>query len=120
MESMENRTKDTKGFNSIVLAYTVGNPELTNADGKDISGHVLFSGAHVVNLTQLNSQYSNRAHLPVTTSNTLWSDDYHVFDLVWTNRELTVSIDGVLFGQQNLPTWYNTPVSRLRSHETSL
>lgn len=80
-------------------------------DGEDIGGHVLLSGVHVTNLNQ-NLQQDNRMHLPTKTSSSLWSNEYHVYELEWRSGHISVKVDGVQYGEQNVPILYDKPVSR--------
>ncbi|XP_076173185.1 beta-1,3-glucan recognition protein 1 [Ptiloglossa arizonensis] len=109
LESIETRTENTTHYYDILIAHSVGNPILRMRDGEDIGGHVLLSGVHVTNLNQ-NLQQDNRMHLPTKTSSSLWSNEYHVYELEWRSGHISVKVDGVQYGEQNVPILYDKPV----------
>ncbi|KOC61578.1 Beta-1,3-glucan-binding protein [Habropoda laboriosa] len=110
LEAREKYTENSSLFCDIVVAHSNGNAVLRSSEGYDLSGYVLWGGAHAINIGQSKIQ-DNRASLPTKTSNSLWSDDYHVYDLVWRSGRITVKVDGEQYGEQKVPALYDTPVS---------
>ncbi|XP_054015580.1 beta-1,3-glucan-binding protein 2-like [Hylaeus anthracinus] len=107
LESTEPRSEDKKFYCDILVAHSVGNPTLTTHNDEDISGRVLLGGAFAINLDQHLLQ-DNRMDLPMKTSSSLWSDDYHVYELEWKSGSVSVKVDGEQYGQQQVT--YDVPV----------
>ncbi|XP_076284209.1 beta-1,3-glucan-binding protein 1-like [Lasioglossum baleicum] len=95
-------------FCSFVIAHSFGNPTLITDDMKDISNHLLQGGAYVTNVEKNNLQ-DNRIDLPSKSSDTLWSDDYHVYELEWRRERLNLKVDGEQYGEQRVPALFDTP-----------
>lgn len=91
----------------LIVAYSAGNPSLSTKDGNDISGRVLMGGGHAINVKQ---HQDNLYNLPRKTSNSLWSDGYHVFELEWRRGQATLKVDGEQYAEQTLPALYEAPV----------
>ena len=109
LESREKGFDNSTSRCDILVAFTAGNPSLTSKNGEDISGRVLIGGAHVTDRSQ-NLQKDNRDHLPSKHSNSLWSNEYHVYELSWRNDRIWMKVDGDLYGEQGLPAICDTPV----------
>ncbi|CAK9833822.1 Beta-1,3-glucan-binding protein 1 [Anthophora retusa] len=110
LEAREKYTDNSSVFCNIIVAHSNGNPVLRSPEGYDLSGYVLLGGAHALNIGQ-NKIQDNRASLPAKISNSLWSDDYHVYDLEWRSGRITVRVDGEQYGEQKVPALYDTPAS---------
>lgn len=110
LESTDMCTKNSSIYCDIIIVHSNGNSVLMSQDGNDLSGHFLLGGAHA---TDINSHvpHDNKLNLPKKKSETLWSDEYHVYDLEWKPNQIIVKVDGVEYGQQNVPGLYDIPVS---------
>ncbi|XP_029038992.2 beta-1,3-glucan-binding protein-like [Osmia bicornis bicornis] len=109
LESTEGNTDDSKAYCEIIIAHSVGNPSLQSKDGKDFSGHLLQAGGYAVSKDNQNKQ-NNRLNLLSKNSSSLWSDSYHVFDLIWKPGQVVVKVDNEQYGEQQLPPLYDTPL----------
>ncbi|KAG6801368.1 gram-negative bacteria-binding protein 1-2 precursor [Apis mellifera caucasica] len=109
LESTDMCTKNSSIYCDIIIVHSNGNSVLMSQDGNDLSGHFLLGGAHA---TDINSHvpHDNKLNLPKKKSETLWSDEYHVYDLEWKPNQIIVKVDGVEYGQQNVPGLYDIPV----------
>ncbi|XP_076238711.1 beta-1,3-glucan recognition protein 1 [Calliopsis andreniformis] len=107
LESMQTSTENKMVFRKILIGYSNGNPTLTTSNEEDISGHVLSAGTHEIDASQ-NPDIHN--HFPRTTSTSLWSDDYHLYEVQWKNGQISVIVDGVTYGLQNVLEHFDTPV----------
>lgn len=110
LESTEKYAENSTLHCDIVIAHAVGNPSLRSQNGLDLSGRNLLGGAHATNMEQ-QFHHDNQLNLPRKTSDSLWSDDYHVYDLEWKSGRVTVKVDGEQYGEQKVPALYDTPVS---------
>lgn len=93
----------------IRLASTAGNAQLNTAEGVDISGHVLWAGVVATNVQEGRVQATNRMTLPKVNSNSLWANDYHVYELEWKPGSVTVKVDGRQYGEQPVSTALHKP-----------
>ncbi|XP_076763456.1 beta-1,3-glucan recognition protein 1 [Xylocopa sonorina] len=109
LEATQREIQNSSVYCDIVLAYSAGNPSLRleHSNGQDISGHILQSGAHA---TDVDQQQTNQLNLPTKFSTSLWSDNYHVYDLEWRRGKIIAKVDGELYGEQSVPALYETPV----------
>ncbi|XP_076645519.1 beta-1,3-glucan-binding protein 1-like isoform X2 [Halictus rubicundus] len=107
LESDDN--SNTTHFCSIVIAHSFGNPTLITEDRKDIGNHLLQAGAQVSNVDN-NDLQNNRIDLPSKSSGSLWSDDYHVYELEWRHERLILKVDGEQYGEQRIPVLFDVPV----------
>lgn len=110
LESTDMCTKNSSIYCDIVIVHSNGNSVLISQDGNDLSGHFLLGGAHATDINS-NVPQDNKLNLPKKKSETLWSDGYHVYDLEWKPNQIIVKVDGVEYGQQNVPALYDIPVS---------
>ncbi|XP_031843281.1 beta-1,3-glucan recognition protein 1 [Nomia melanderi] len=109
--TLENEEISANGTSlcNIIIANSLGNPLLVTTSKRDIGGHLLQGGAHAVNV-QGNTAQDNRMQLPTKTLDSLWSDDYHVYELEWGNGYIVLRVDGVQYGEQKVPATYDVPV----------
>ncbi|XP_076659274.1 beta-1,3-glucan recognition protein 1 [Halictus rubicundus] len=107
LESDDN--SNTTHFSSIVIAQSFGNPTLITEDKQDIGNHLLQAGAQVSNVDN-NDLQNNRIDLPSKSSGSLWSDDYHVYELEWRHERLILKVDGEQYGEQRIPVLFDVPV----------
>lgn len=98
----------SKSYHEIIIAHSAGNPSLQTQDGQDLSGHVLRGGGFMITSSDHNKQH-NLWNLSAKKSSSLWSDSYHVYDLVWEPGKVTIKVDNEQYGEQQLPTSFNSP-----------
>ncbi|XP_017759246.1 PREDICTED: beta-1,3-glucan-binding protein 1-like [Eufriesea mexicana] len=109
LESIDRHKTNITEYCDIIIALATGNPSLKSQNGQDLSGHILLGGAHVTDINQ-QSIKDNQLRLPNIISNTLWSSNYHVYDLEWRSGRISVKVDGEQYGEQQVPALYDTPV----------
>ncbi|XP_017882775.1 beta-1,3-glucan-binding protein-like [Ceratina calcarata] len=106
--SLVNANNDKQGsvHCDLIVAHSAGNPSLSTKDGNDISGRVLMGGGHAINVKQ---RQDNLYNLPRKSADSLWSDGYHLYELEWKRGRLTLKVDGEQYGEQTLPSLFETP-----------
>lgn len=92
----------------IRIASSVGNENLTTSNGENVSGRILVAGGLSGSLSESNADSTNRMALPRRVSNKLWSDDFHIFEIVWKQGVIVVKVDGVEYGEQTVDVSFNT------------
>nr|AGK40899.1 GRP3 [Nilaparvata lugens] len=78
-----------KNSGKIVLAKSIGNPSLT-FNGKDIGNNLLTCGLQVKDKTQTFDKSKEGG---------LWSDDFHIFKLQWTDKKISFFVDNEELGE---------------------
>lgn len=97
----------------IRIASSVGNEELNSPQNETISGRILTAGGLTISLNESNAQNINRMTLPKRQSGTLWSDDFHNFEIEWKSGLIVVKVDGVQYGEQTVDGFFGKPVLKL-------
>lgn len=113
LEPMENAYGTTR-YNSGLLrvAFIRGNENLKTQSGEPIDGRKLSGGAVLVNREKyrdlwmkVRDQRNLRSHshfllllLQSTFQGNHFGDDFHTYQLLWTNKSLILSVDDVTYG----------------------
>lgn len=90
------------------VSSILGNPELKSAEGDELGGRILRGGflsrttLTTANLTTLRATDGTK----YKTSNKLWSDDYHIYEMEWKPKVITVKVDGESYGEK----WFDSPL----------
>lgn len=93
----------------IRIASASGNSELRTPEGTDLSGHVLSAGKLVPIEINPGSFHLSRQELQQRTSNNLWSDDYHTYEIEWQNDRLLLKVDETIYGEQKISAPFDQP-----------
>lgn len=75
------------------IAFARGNGNLMNRNGSSIDGRTLYGGAILSTMSSLREKF-----LVQTTQNKHFSDDFHVYSLIWSDRKLELKVDGREYG----------------------
>ena len=88
----------------IRIASAAGNENLKTISGIDVSGHVLWGGAVGFDARPASDYLqSNRVTL---YNETLWSAEYHTYELIWSINKLVLKVDGQRYFEEDL---YDVP-----------
>ncbi|XP_034951400.1 beta-1,3-glucan-binding protein 1-like [Chelonus insularis] len=89
---------DAKAMNypELRIATTSGNTVLRSSGGADLSGHVLCSGG-----IQRNFDTPKRPDNPRRFATDYWFEEYHTYQLEWSQNRITVKVDNVEYGSMN-------------------
>lgn len=79
---------------SMRVASSPGNPSLTLSDNQEIGGRVLRGGAVILSTQRPEFFFFPKGN---ATSTDLWSDDFHVYELIWKKNELVMKVDGNVY-----------------------
>ncbi|OXU21136.1 hypothetical protein TSAR_005182 [Trichomalopsis sarcophagae] len=90
----------------IRIASSAGNTELRLRDGSDIGGHLLWG-----DITGLNPQKSenHNQNRPIIYNQELWSDNFHVYELIWSPGRIVLKVDGQVYGDKSVNLPSDTP-----------
>lgn len=86
---------------SIRVASSAGNSVLRSLDGDDLSGHVLRGGAISPNPEKTGFTFQPYDNKTIVQ---LWSNDFHLYELIWQRGRITVKVDGKIYGFDGTPT----------------
>ncbi|KAI4503745.1 hypothetical protein M0802_001148 [Mischocyttarus mexicanus] len=93
----------------IRIASASGNSHLRSVHGTDLSGYVLNAGG-LKRVETSTGPYSSRSDLLHRSTGSLWSDDYHVYEIEWRDDRILAKVDKTIFGEQRLDdTSFNQP-----------
>lgn len=109
LESTEN-TWQLGLYREIRIASSVGNEELTTPEGETVNGRILAAGGLSVFANESNAQSIDRMTLPKRQSSKSWSDDFHIFEIIWKSGLIVVKVDGVQYGKQTVNASFGKPV----------
>lgn len=98
-------------YREIRIASSVGNEELRTTDNKNIGGRILRAGGLITSVNDRDAPTSSRSNLPKRPSSKSWSDDYHIFEIVWKSGLIIVKVDGVQYGEQTVDGTFGKRVS---------
>lgn len=87
------------------VASSFGNTVLLGRGGADLSGRVLAGGAF-----EFDTSTGSSTSMPRRTSDRLWSDDYHVYELEWRRDRILSRVDGLEYGSSNTGAPFDQPV----------
>lgn len=73
------------------VASSSGNAVLRSFDGDDLSGYILRGGAVTPTLAKAGFAFSPDSN---ATGGELWSNDFHVYELIWQRDRITLKVDG--------------------------
>lgn len=90
----------------IRLASSAGNSDLKQ-DGSDIGGHLLWGGITGLKPQNFANHQQNRAMI---YNQELWSDNYHVYELIWSPGRIVLKVDGQIYGDKRVNLPKDTPV----------
>lgn len=96
---LEPVTQDGRATSAAVpirIASASGNPVLKTIDNIESSGHLLWGGLA-----------KNRARKYNTE---MWANDYHTYELIWSQRRIILKVDGQLYGDKQITLPADTPV----------
>ncbi|NP_001155149.1 gram-negative bacteria binding protein 1-2 precursor [Nasonia vitripennis] len=91
----------------IRIASSAGNPVLRRSDGTDISGHILWGG--VTELDPQNPKDHIDANRGTKYNRQLWSDNYHVYELIWSPDRIVLKVDGQGYQDKRVNLPRDTP-----------
>ncbi|XP_066585294.1 beta-1,3-glucan-binding protein 1-like [Prorops nasuta] len=101
LENVENSGQPGKQSSEIRIASSSGNEQLTSLEGTDLSNHILWAGALIIDtVNRQDPRYTNRTSFPRKYSRSFWSEDYHVFEIEWSPIRIVSKVDGIIYGQQ--------------------
>lgn len=109
LESAEN-TWQLGLYREIRIASSVGNEELRTPEGETVNGRILAAGGLSVSANESNAQSIDRMTLPKRQSSKSWSDDFHIFEIIWKSGLIVVKVDGVQYGEQTVDASFGKPV----------
>lgn len=92
------------------IATANGNVQLKTKLGVDISNHILWGGAIGFD-SRPASDYLQSSRV-ILYNETLWSEEFHIFEMIWSINKLQLKVDGLKYFEEelmNVPR--NTPVS---------
>ncbi|XP_012259435.2 beta-1,3-glucan-binding protein-like [Athalia rosae] len=80
------------------VASVNGNADLRDITGVNVGNRVLQAGAVISPVGPIRSDTMSEK-----SANNLWSDDYHIFEINWTPNEISVKVDGEVYGTKTNP-----------------
>ncbi|XP_015186521.1 PREDICTED: beta-1,3-glucan-binding protein 1-like [Polistes dominula] len=92
----------------IRIASASGNSNLRSVHNTDLSGHVLTAGGLKPFQTS-QTPYSSRSDLLHRSTNSLWSDDFHIYEIEWRDDRILAKFDNTIFGEQKIDYTFNQP-----------
>ncbi|KAI4480949.1 hypothetical protein M0804_010046 [Polistes exclamans] len=92
----------------IRIASASGNPHLRSVHVTDLSGHVLSAGG-LKSLPVSEGPYASRSELLHRSMNSLWSDDFHVYEIEWRDDRILAKFDNTIFGEQRIDNTFDQP-----------
>lgn len=92
----------------IRIASSSGNPVLKRNDGTDISGHILWGG--ITGLDPQNPKDHINENVATKYNRELWSDNFHVFELIWSPGRIALKVDGQGYDDKRVSLPRDTPV----------
>lgn len=95
---MDNTYGDNYRSGELRIADTVGNRDLHDSTGMTWDGRILQAGAVI-------SKYGPVRQNTISRKNSAnyWGDDYHVYELEWTQNSIIVKVDGQQYDQKENP-----------------
>lgn len=92
----------------IRIASASGNSHLRSVHSTDLSGHVLCAGG-LKSLQMDEGPYSSRSDLLRRSTSSLWSDDFHVYEIEWRDDRILAKFDNTIFGEQRIDNTFDQP-----------
>ncbi|XP_008554730.1 beta-1,3-glucan-binding protein 1 [Microplitis demolitor] len=101
---------EATSYPQLRIAMSFGNAVLTSSGGADLSGHVLTAGKFQRNDGQgLIDQRMNLQDKPQRFAANYWSDEYHIYQLEWTESKIIVRVDNVEYGSMSSESPFDKP-----------
>lgn len=91
------------------VVSSTGNSVLKTADGRDVSGHMIWGG--IVNPSILKRNEPLDSGKSTRFSDTLWSDNFHDYELEWRPRSVILKVDNVQYDFRDVDMSLDKPVN---------
>ncbi|XP_014607377.1 PREDICTED: beta-1,3-glucan-binding protein 1-like [Polistes canadensis] len=104
-----NKNKQEEWTQPVIrIASASGNSHLRSVHSTDLSGHVLSAGG-LKSLPVSEGPYASRSELLHRSMNSLWSDDFHVYEIEWRDDRILAKFDNTIFGEQRIDNTFDQP-----------